>query len=226
MLGTILGTGINLVANGIGSWLANKRAKQAQKIQDEYYKDAMADLDNEINSNYLDRADSRNALRKVADTNTEAMRQLNTDAIRGGATDEAKVAMASKMNKNIAGAVSDIAAMGEQHKDALKAEKRALDANYAGVKYKRLADTSGINSLLSAVGSAAQSIGNTWDSEGTTATGTTTGDTTSTTSVSTPTVTKVATPTVKTPAVTKVDAGLVDYGNDYYNDKDPRYTKY
>lgn len=163
MLGSIIGTGIGLVANGVGAWLANKRKKQAEKIQDEYYKDAMADLDNEINSNYLDRADSRNALRKVTDANTEAMRQLNTDAIRGGATDEAKVAMASRLNKTTADVVGDLAAMGEQHKDALKAERRGIKAEQANLKYQRLADTSGITNMVNGISSAANNLGKAWD---------------------------------------------------------------
>ena len=37
MLGTILGTGINLVANGIGSWLANKRQREANEQLDAHY---------------------------------------------------------------------------------------------------------------------------------------------------------------------------------------------
>jgi hypothetical protein len=163
MVGSIIGAGIGLVANGVGAWLANKRKKQAEKIQDEYYKDAMADLDNEINSNYLDRADSRNALRKVTDANTEAMRQLNTDAIRGGATDEAKVAMASRLNKTTADVVGDLAAMGEQHKDALKAEKRGIKAEQANLKYQRLADTSGITNMVNGISSAANNLGKAWD---------------------------------------------------------------
>lgn len=162
MLGTIIGSGINLVANGIGSWLANKRAKEAQRIQDEEYKRQREELTSELNSNYLDRADSQNVIRKATDANEEAMRQLNTSAIRGGATDEAKVAMASKMNKNIAGVVGDLAAMGEQRKDVLRQERRQLDANHAGIKSSRLADQSGINTLLTNIGSAAQAIGGAW----------------------------------------------------------------
>lgn len=162
MLGTIIGSGINLVANGIGSWLANKRAKEALRIQDEEYKRQREELTSELNSNYLDRADSQNVIRKATDANEEAMRQLNTSAIRGGATDEAKVAMASKLNKNVAGVVGDLAAMGEQRKDQLRQERRQLDANYAGIKSSRLADQSGINTLLTNIGSAAQSIGGAW----------------------------------------------------------------
>lgn len=162
MLGTILGTGINLVANGIGSWLANKRQREANEQLDAHYAKQIGDINREINSNYLDRADSRNALRKLTDSNTETLRQLNTDAIRGGATDEAKVAMASQLNKRTADAVGDIAAIGEQHKDALRKEKRGLENTQQLAKYTRLSDQSGIDKLLKGVGSAAQAIGSAW----------------------------------------------------------------
>ena len=188
MLGTIIGTGINLVANGIGSWLANKRQKEANEALDAHYDKRIGELNREINSNFLDRADARNAIRKVTDSNTEALRQLNTDAIRGGATDEAKVAMASQLNKRTADVVGDLAAIGEQRKDALRQERRGVQDSYAMTKSKRLSDTSGINTLLSSIGAAAQSLGSAWTKSGApTATDTTAADATAaTTSAVTP----------------------------------------
>ena len=185
MLGTIIGSGINLVANGIGSWLANKRQREANKLLDAHYDKQIGDINKEINSNFLDRADSQNALRKLIDSNTEAMRQLNTDAIRSGATDEAKVAMASQLNKRTADVVGDLAALGEQHKDALRKEKRGLENTQQLAKYARLSDQSGIDKLLKGVGSAAQAIGSAWSKTPDDATTTT--DTT--TSTPTPTAT-------------------------------------
>lgn len=181
MLGTIIGTGINLVANGIGSWLANKRMKQAQAEQDKYFNKVQGEIDAEIGTNYLDRADARNAIRKVTDSNTEALRQLNTQAIRGGATDEAKVAMASQLNKRTADVVGDLAAIGEQRKDALRAEKRQLQAQNAQIKYNRLADTSGIDAMLQSIGTAASNLGSAWSKTNNPTAGTTTNDTTTST---------------------------------------------
>lgn len=181
MLGTIIGTGINLVANGIGSWLANKRMKQAQAEQDKYFNKVQGEIDTEIGTNYLDRADARNAIRKVTDSNTEALRQLNTQAIRGGATDEAKVAMASQLNKRTADVVGDLAAIGEQRKDALRAEKRQLQAQNAQIKYNRLADTSGIEAMLQSIGTAASNLGSAWSKTNNPTTDTTTNDTTTST---------------------------------------------
>lgn len=162
-LGTIVGAGINLVANGIGSYYANKQKKEAEAAYKEEQEKLLGEINEDLNTNFLDRADSRNALRKLTDSNTEAMRQLNTGAIRGGATDEAKVAMASQLNKRTADVVGDLAALGEQRKDALKQQKRSLLSNMALHRYQQDSDTSGWNTLLQGIGSAATSLGSAWD---------------------------------------------------------------
>lgn len=159
MLGSIIGTGINVVANAIGGFIANKRKKEAQEAYDAKMKAEQEILDKEINANYLDRADARNAIRKVTDANTESMRQLNTDAIRGGATDEAKVAMASKLNKSTAEVVGNLAAVGEQHKDKLRDQRRSLSLSAANEMYQRDSDVSGMATVLSNIGTTAQNLG-------------------------------------------------------------------
>ena len=162
MLGAIIGGGLNILANAIGTAVANKRKREAQEALDKQYEQQIGEINTEIGTNYLDRADSRQALRKVTDANTEALRQLNTSAIRGGATDEAKVAMASKLTQQTADVVGDLSAMGEQHKDKLKAQKRELILGNAQRKYAERSDVSGMESVLQSFGAAAQSLGNAW----------------------------------------------------------------
>lgn len=168
MWASIIGAGINVVANALGTAIANKRKAEAREKLDNEYEQQLSELNTEIGSNYLDRADSRAVLRAVTDSNTEAMRQLNTDAIRGGATDEAKVAMASQLNKRTADVTGQLAALGAQHKDRLKAQKRALSAERAKWHYSLDSDTSGIENILSSIGGAAQNLGNAYASKGTT----------------------------------------------------------
>lgn len=159
MWGAIIAAAISAVASGIGSAVANKRKREAEEKYAQQQQELIDDIDNELNSNYLDRADSRNAIRKVTESNEEAMRQLNTDAIRGGATDEAKVAMASQLNKRTADVVGDIAAIGEQHKDSLRRDRRSLLMGQAAHKYQVGSDVSGIDKVVQGVGSAANAIG-------------------------------------------------------------------
>lgn len=163
MWGAILGAGINLVANTIGTAIGNKRKREAEEAYRASIDREIADIDNEINSNYLDRADAQNALRKATDANEEALRQLNTEAIRGGATDEAKVAMASKLNKGTASLVGDLAAIGEQRKDALRQQKRGIRLGQAQHNYAIGSDTTGLDTVMQSISGAANSLGTAWD---------------------------------------------------------------
>lgn len=178
MLGALIGAGLNIAASAIGSAIANKRKREAEQKYQEGINEQIDELNNEINGNFLDRADARNALRKVTDANTETLRQLNTDAIRGGATDEAKVAMASKLNKQTADVVGDLAAIGEQHKDVLKGQKRNLKLGLLQHQYAQDADTSGIDTIVQGVGAAANAIGSAWGTKNDTPTDTASANTT------------------------------------------------
>jgi hypothetical protein len=178
MLGALIGAGLNIAASAIGSAIANKRKREAEQKYQAGINEQIDELNNEINGNFLDRADARNALRKVTDANTETLRQLNTDAIRGGATDEAKVAMASKLNKQTADVVGDLAAIGEQRKDALKGQKRSLKLGLLQHQYAQDADTSGIDTIVQGVGAAANAIGSAWGTKNDMPTDTASADTT------------------------------------------------
>ena len=174
MIGAIIAAAISAIASGVGTHLANKKKAQAQEKYESGINKEVADLDAEINSNYLDRADARNAIRQVTDATNESMRQLNTDAIRGGATDEAKVAMASKLNKNIANTVGTLAGIGEQRKDSLRGQKRNLRLGLLGHQYNVDSDTSGITTMLQGISNAASTIGAAATTKGTTTASTTT----------------------------------------------------
>ncbi len=159
MLGALIGAGISVASNAIGSAIANRRKRRAEEEYQKAMGQQMAQLDDEINSNYLDSAEAQNALRKQTNANTETLRQLNTSAIRGGATDEAKVAMASKLNQSTADLVGDLAVVGEQKKDLLRQQKRELELANIDHQYALDSDTSGIDTLTSSISSAAGSLG-------------------------------------------------------------------
>lgn len=163
MLGALIGAGINIAASTIGSAIANKRRREAEEAYRKGVEAEIAEIDKEIGANYLDGATARNTIRRVTDANTEALRQLNTDAIRGGATDEAKVAMASKLNKGTADVVGELSAMGEQRRDALKEQKRGLRRGLLQHQYDINSDTSGMDTIVQSIGSAASTLGSAWD---------------------------------------------------------------
>ena len=184
MWGAIIAAAISAVASGIGTAVANKRKREAEEKYAQQQQGLINDINDELNSNYLDRADSRNAIRKVTESNKEALRQLNTDAIRSGATDEAKVAMASQLNKRTADVVGDIAAIGEQHKDSLRRDRRSLLAGKALHEYQVGSDVSGMDRVIQGVGSAANAIGAGIDGKGTADTTTSTPEATTSNTLS------------------------------------------
>lgn len=172
MIGALIGAGLNIVASGIGSAIANKRKREAEEAYQAAVNKEIADLNADINANPLDRADAQNAIRKMTEANAETLRQLNTEAIRGGATDEAKVAMANNLTKNTANLVGDIAAMGEQRKDRLKEQQRGLRMGMMQHQYAQDSDTSGWETIINTVGQSANAIGSAWDTRKTTPNGT------------------------------------------------------
>lgn len=165
MLPAIIGAVISLAANAIGSAVGNSRKRRAEEAYRREVEGEIEGLDNEIEGNYLDRADSQNVIRKTTEANKEALRQLNTEAIRSGATDEAKVAMASELTQGQADVIGNLAALGEQHKDRLKEERRRLRLGLAEKQYASDSDVSGINTMVSTISSAANSLTSAWDSK-------------------------------------------------------------
>ena len=111
-------SGVASLAGGIAGTVAKNNAAQRKERMLDKQQEKLDDwYETEMNTSYVDRADSQDLLRRITEQNKEAMKSLNTDAIKSGATEEAKVAAASRQNRNYADAVGRIAAMGQRHKD-------------------------------------------------------------------------------------------------------------
>lgn len=106
------------IASGIASAVtANKQAKRAQAEADKSEALLQDWYDSQMGTNILDRADTLSMLKMYRDTMDEENRKFQTNAIKGGASEEAKVAYAQKQNKGYADAISRIAAQGQLRKD-------------------------------------------------------------------------------------------------------------
>ena len=112
-----IGAGISALSSIAGGVSANKRRKKADQILEDRRRRLDEWYQSEMNQPYLDRADSRAMLKRIRDYNEDELKALNTNAIKSGATDEAKVAAAGKLNKNYSQVVAQIAGLGDQHKD-------------------------------------------------------------------------------------------------------------
>lgn len=159
---------VSAAAQGIGAAVGNSKKKKALRALDRSYGERIEETEAEMNSNFLDRADSQDALRKITNSNEEALRQLNTEAIRGGATDEAKVAMASNLTKRTADAVGELSALGAQYKDKLRAHRDNLKAERAAQTFAADSDVSGIDAIVQGIGQVANAFGTAYAAKGST----------------------------------------------------------
>lgn len=115
LIGGLISLGGSIAGAAIGNSAAKKQASaydEAWGSYEDWYKGQM-------NANILDRADSLSMLKRYREWQDENNKKYQTNAIKGGASEEAKVAYAQKANKGYADAISRIAAMGQQYKDRL-----------------------------------------------------------------------------------------------------------
>lgn len=154
---------IATAAQAIGSiWStvkANQNRRKAEKMADDSFKETKEWRDREQRSDFTQRADSQAVLRKVRENLDDNLEALNTSAVRSGATSEAKVAAAQKANEAYAGAVSEVAAAGQRHKDNVEDIYQQARLGKDALKTQNLMDTSGVQNLISNLGQVAANIG-------------------------------------------------------------------
>ena len=162
MLGTIatimsIGSGL---ASVYGAIKGNQNRKEAEKLYDKQFQELEDWRNAEQATDYLQRADSQDILRQVAEQNEEFLKGMSNDAIRSGATAESKVAAAQKANENYARVASSLAAQGQQHKDNVEQMYRQGQQNREAMKIANLTDTSAIQNMVTGMAGAAQAFGN------------------------------------------------------------------
>lgn len=150
---------VGALGSGVyGSIAGNKRIRNAEAMMDAQKKDLRAWRDAELGSDYLDRADSRAAMRRVFEYNKEAQKASDTNAIKRGMTDEAKVAQAARLNRNYADTVSQIAAAGAQHKDRVQQQYMSEVRNLDDLKIQNMMDMTGVNSMVEGIAGATSKL--------------------------------------------------------------------
>ena len=115
----LIGGLISLGSSIAGAAMGNAAAKKQSSAYDQAWGEYEDWYEGQINANILDRADTLSMLKRYRDWQEEDTKKYQTNAIKGGASEEAKIAYAQEANKGYADAVSRIAAMGQQYKDRL-----------------------------------------------------------------------------------------------------------
>lgn len=151
--------GIGLAASAasgiLGGIFGGRRRRRAKRRLKRQQKELTDWRDREINTNYLDRADSQSHLRQVREANEEALRGMNSVGLRQGATDEARIAGASRLNKNYAGLVSQLAGIGARHKDNVQQHYMNMKNNNNSQLVQMDADTTDIQNMVSGISNSA-----------------------------------------------------------------------
>lgn len=115
----LIGGLISLGSNIAGAAMGNKAAKEQAQAYDDAWANYEDWYEGQMNTSILDRADTLSMLKRYRDWQEENAKKYQTNAIKGGASEEAKIAYAQEANKGYADAISRIAAMGQQYKDRL-----------------------------------------------------------------------------------------------------------
>lgn len=154
-IGLIISAAASVISSIAGGVSANKRRREADKLLTNREKNLTEWYNSEMNMPYLDRADSRAMLKRIRDYNEDELKAMNTNAVKSGATDEAKVAAANKLNKNYSLTLAQIAGLGEQHKDQVRRDYQARMDNLTGTRYQaQLGKADGIQNMIGGLGSS------------------------------------------------------------------------
>lgn len=155
--GAVIGGAFQLLGTVAANALQNKAIKEQRKALGPEIAEERAAM----NANSLDRADSQAALREVRQHNKEQVASLNTEAVKRGMTDEAKIAAAGQLNKNYANVVSRLGAVGAQYRDRARERMRGVQRELSGMEYNTaIAQAQGIGNAAAGIATSANDI---WD---------------------------------------------------------------
>lgn len=157
-----IGTGL---ASIYGAIQGNYNRKKAEELIEKQYQEAEDYRNREMAADYLQRADSQALLRQVKENNEDYLQGLENDAIRSGATSEAKVAAAQKANEAYADVAANLAAQGQQRKDAIDAQWQQQKMGRDQMKIANLTDTTAIQNMVTGMGAASAALGNLYTME-------------------------------------------------------------
>lgn len=153
--GAVIGGAFQL----LGTVAANARQNKAIKGQRKALGQEIAEERAVMSANFLDRADSQAALREVRQHNKEQMASLNTESVKRGMTDEAKIAAAGQLNKNYANVVSRLGAVGAQYRDRARERMRGVQRELSGMEYNTtMAQAQGIGNAAAGIATSANDI--------------------------------------------------------------------
>lgn len=140
-IGTVAGVGLSLAGQAFGMAKAAKEQKANQALLNTQNEQNEAEYNNEANKSFLDTSVAKDAVKVAKENLIDNQKQVAGNAAITGASDEAKVAGQSNVNKNYNDSVSRIASMAtgykERAKNRFQATRMALQGQQANLNQQK-----------------------------------------------------------------------------------------
>lgn len=138
------------IAGSVASGNAKSKAdKQLQERRDKAERKYL----HEINTDFLDTDTAQSTLAQLRKQNAKQIEAINNDAVRQGASEEAKVAMAGKLNEGYADATSRLAGFGTQYKQQIEDRyQRRVDGLDDALYNSQLGKADALGGLIGSIG--------------------------------------------------------------------------
>lgn len=137
MIGEIL-AGVS----ALSSLFASLKSAQANKLADAQLRKRQSELDvwynKEYNQNYLDTDEAKSIMTILENQRKEQMKKVDQNNAIKGASDEARIATADKLNRGIADNVTRLAGYGTRYKDMMRREYQGLKSNLDTLDWQNL----------------------------------------------------------------------------------------
>ena len=169
--GTILSVGAGI----LGGFLGNDSAKEAARAAERERKKLAAKQEAWYNRNYyqdyLNSVNAQNAIKRYRDAWSEKVNEARARRAVAGGTPERAQAVAEAGGEAMGNLVGNLAAVGEQNKQAIDAQKQAMDANLAqqAISQYEAQEAAGANLMASGVNMAINGLAGLADVGGITA---------------------------------------------------------
>lgn len=164
----LIQAGIGLGQSVYSGIQAGKARSEAEALQQKQMSDNESWYNNEYYKDYTKRTDSQNLLKRLKETTDSNTKRAEMTAAITGATPESVQVSRDANNKVISDTASNIAAMGESHKDRIQQQYLARKDGYNRNMYNTLIGNAesnergmynGINQIGSGLSSALSGIG-------------------------------------------------------------------
>jgi hypothetical protein len=164
LIGGIIGGVGSAVAGIVGGNATRKAANRNQRLLEEAENNAKAWYDKEYNANFLDRSDARAAIQKTREILNDRYKAAEGAAAVSGATEESVARQKAAANETLADVTSNIAERADAHKDAVRENYEAQQADFLAKKtavnnQKAAATAQAASGLASAAGQLGDAVG-------------------------------------------------------------------